>query len=197
MPSPFFVQGVIFIAKEYYRTESEYLKWIFDVVDGWDYSAMLKQLHLVEFYSDVWLDENIVDKVYIFRDKMGADYDGPEGKPSVLEIFVTLAVECEDKLMHDDARGNRTAKWFWMILENLGIDRYDDIHYTANASEKISDIIDIFLERDYDYCGKSGGCAFPCEKPFYDIREAALWEQMNWYLSENYMDEFRDGVYDI
>ena len=29
------------------------------------------------------------------------------------------------------------------------------------------------------------------ERPYQDMRVAPLWEQMNWYLSENYFDEFK------
>ena len=176
--------------------ESEYLRWIFDIIDGWDYSSMLKQLHTIEFYSDIWLDENMVEEVYCFRDRMGRDYDGPRGKPSVLEIFVVLADKCENRIMHDESKGNRTVEWFWSMMDNLGLSRYDDIHYNSNSSEKISDIIDIFLEKDYDYDGNHGG-AFPCKNPSKDLRNTALWEQLNYWLNENYYDEFREGAYDI
>ena len=176
--------------------ENEYLRWIFEIIDGWDHISMLCQLHNIEFYSDVWLDDNIIESVYVFRDRMGRDYDGPRGKPSVLEILVVLAVDCEEKIMHDDARGNRTAYWFWEIMDNLGLKRYDDTRYNSASSEKISDIIDIFLEKDYDYYG-NGGSAFPCEHPIKDMRDTALWEQLNYWLNENYYDEFREGVYDI
>lgn len=176
--------------------ENEYLRWIFDVIDGWDYSCMLKQLHTIEFYSDIWLDENLIDDVESFRDRMGRDYDGPRGGPTVLEIFVVLADKCEDKIMHNPDFGNRTSDWFWAMMDNLGLGRYDDVHYNSNSSEKVSDIIDIFLEKDYEYDGTCGG-AFPCKDPPKDMRNTALWEQLNYWLNENYYDEFREGVYDL
>ncbi len=176
--------------------DCEYLRWVFGIIDGEGYESMLLQLHMVDFYSDIWLDENIINDVYCFRERMGRDYDGPRGKPSVFEVLVVLAVLCEERIMHDDEKGNRTADWFWDIMDNLGLSRYDNTHYNSRTSEKISDIIDIFLEKDYDANGHGGG-AFSCEHPMKDMRLTALWEQLNYWLNENYYSEFQEGVYDL
>lgn len=167
------------------------MEWIFEIVDGYDYKCLLRQLMLIEFHSDIWLDNNLMKAVYEFRSRMGSDYDGPDSSPSVLEIFVVLAVHCEDKIMHDDDRGNRTSDWFWVILENLGLDDYNDNRYASRIAERVEDIIDIFLSRDYEYDG-SGGSAFPLREPLSDMRDVDLWQQLNWWLVENkYEEEFR------
>lgn len=165
------------------------MDWIIELFDGSEHTCLFKQLMTVEFIWHVPLDANLLPCVRRFRDKMGRDYDGPTGRPSVLEIFVTLAVECEDKIMHNDDFGNRTCQWFWMMLHNLGVNIYDDAHYNNRTAEEIDDKIQTFLDRTYDYYGEGG--IFTCNHPYYDMRSAPLWEQLNWELGEEYADEFR------
>lgn len=172
--------------------DSNYMEWIIDIFDGSDHTCLFRQLMTIEFRWSIDLDANLLPCVRRFRDKMGKDYDGPKGRPSVLEILVTLAVECEDKIMHNDEYGNRTTQWFWMMLYNLGVNVYDDIHYNDRIAEKVDDKVNIFLDRDYDYYGEGG--IFVVNRPYYDMRVAPLWEQLNWQLYEQYKDEFRVGV---
>ena len=111
--------------------------------------------------------------------------------PSVLEIIASLAIECEDYIMRNEEFGDRTTEWFWKMLYNLGVNVYDDEHYTPAIAEDISDKVDVFLDRTYDYYGE--GNIFVCNNPHYDMRNAPLWEQLNWELNEEYSDEFRVG----
>ena len=171
--------------------ESNYLDWIIELFDGSDYTCLFKQLMSVEFRWSVQLDANLIPLVRRFRDKMGRDYDGPRGRPTVLEILATLAVECEDKIMHNDEYGNRTCQWFWMMLYNLGVNMYDDVHYNHRTAEDIDDKIATFLDRSYDYYGEGG--IFTVNRPYYDMRLAPLWEQLNWQLNEEHSDEFKMG----
>ena len=168
---------------------SDYLAWIIDIFDGNDYTCLFSQLMTIPFRYSVQLDANLIPCVRKFRSKMGRDYDGPRGGPTVLEIFCALAVECEDKLMHNDDYGNRTCVWFWMILKNLELDDYSDDVYSSRAAEDVEDTINIFLDRGYDQWGDGG--PFVVKKPYYDMRRAPLWEQLNWELNEEYADEFR------
>lgn len=169
--------------------DSNYLDWIIDLFDGGDHLCLFRQLMTIEFRYSVQLDANLIPCVRRFREKMGRDYDGPKGPPTVLELLATLAVECEDKIMHNDDFGNRTTQWFWMMLYNLGVNIYDDIHYTDRTAEEIDDRVNIFLDREYDYYGEGG--IFTVNNPYYDMRSAPLWEQLNWELNEEYRDEFR------
>lgn len=168
---------------------SDYMMWIFEVFDGHDHTCLLSQLHNIAFRYSINLDANLYPSVRNFRAKMGQDYDDRTGNPSVLEVLCALAVECEDKIMHNDDYGNRTAQWFWMMLYNLGVNIYDDEHYTDIIAEKVEEKVDIFLDRAYDFNGN--GNIFCCKKPYYDMRIAPLWEQLNWYLVENYSKEFK------
>ena len=168
---------------------SDYMSWILDVFDGHDHTCLFAQLMVIPFTYSVKLDANLFPCVRNFRAKMGRDYDGNTGEPTVLEILCTLAVECEDKIMHNDEFGNRTAQWFWIMLYNIGINIYDDACYNDRIAEKIEEKVDIFVNRMYDYYGDGG--AFIVNRPYYDMREAPLWEQLNWYLTENYRSEFK------
>lgn len=169
--------------------ESNYLDWIIDLFDGYDHTCLFRQLMTIEFRWSVQLDGNLIPCVRNFRSKMGRDYDGPRGKPTVLEILAALAVECEDKIMHNDEFGNRTSQWFWMMLYNLGVNTYDDDHYTDRIAEEVDDKINTFLDRAYDEFGVGG--IFIVDRPYYDMRKTPLWEQLNWELNEEYADEFR------
>lgn len=91
--------------------------------------------------------------------------------------------------MHNDDFGNRTTEWFWLMLYNLGINIYDDEHFTSKAAEDIEEKVYTFLNRSYNYYGD--GALFVVNNPYYDMRNAPIWEQLNWYLNENYSDEFK------
>lgn len=171
---------------------SDYLTWIIDIFDGKDHECLFKQLMTVPFRYSVQLDANILPCVRRFRRKMGRDYDGPRGTPTVLEVLCTLAVECEDQLMHNDDYGNRTTQWFWIMLYNLGVNIYDDEHYSDKIAEKVEERVDIFLDREYDYNGE--GNIWTVNNPYYDMTRAPIWEQMNWYLTENYGEEFKMDI---
>lgn len=170
-------------------TDSNYMEWIIDLFDGYEHVCLFRQLMTIEFRWTVQLDANLLPCVRKFREKMGRDYDGPKGRPTVLEILATLAVECEDKIMHNDDFGNRTCQWFWMMLYNLGVNIYDDTHYTDRTAEEIDEKVNFFLDRCYNYHGD--GSIFNCNNPYYDMRSAPLWEQLNWELGEEYADEFK------
>ena len=126
------------------------------------------------------------------RRSFGKGYDGPTDTPTVLELLASLSIECEDYIMRNEEFGDRTVQWFWMMLYNLGINIYDDIHYTVRTAEIIEEKVETFIERTYNYYGD--GNIFVCNNPFYDMRSAPLWEQLNWELNEEYSDEFRVGV---
>lgn len=169
--------------------ESNYIQWIIEMFDCAEHTCLIKQLMTIPFEIHVPLDGNLYPCVRAFRKRLRIGYDGPKGSPSVLEIFCALAVECEEKLMSNENFGNRTTTWFWAMLYNLGVNIYDDIHYTARVAEDVEDKVYMFLDRTYDYYGE--GNIFTVNRPYYDMRVAPLWEQMNWWLTENYSEEFK------
>lgn len=172
--------------------ESNYFDWLIDLFDGEYHKCLFRQLMTIEFRWTVQLDANLLPCVRRFREKMGHDYDGPRGRPTVLEIFAALAVECEDKIMHNDDYGNRTCHWFWMMLYNLGVNTYTDDRYNDKIAEEVDEKVNYFLDREYDCRGEGG--IFTVDRPYYDMRKAPLWEQLNWELNEEYGNEFKMEV---
>ena len=101
---------------------------------------------------------------------------------SVLEMMLALSIRCEEHIMDDPEIGNRTGEWFWIMIVNLGLGSMDDTRYDE---EYVDDILDKFLNREYDADGTGG--LFPVRNPRYaqyDLRNVDIWYQLNWYLQE-------------
>ena len=101
---------------------------------------------------------------------------------TVLEMFVKLAIRCDEDVMYDAEYGNRVDKWFWEFLDGLGLTKFNNRNY---VSEDVDRILDDFNNRHY---GKKGGrgCAFDVRKPLRDMQTTEIWYQMMWWLNEKY-----------
>jgi hypothetical protein len=101
---------------------------------------------------------------------------------TVLEMFVKLAIRCDEDVMYDAEYGNRVDKWFWEFLDGLGLTKFNNRNY---VSEDVDRILDDFNNRHY---GKKGGrgCAFEVRKPLRDMSTTEIWYQMMWWLNEKY-----------
>ena len=91
-------------------------------------------------------------------------------------MIVALALRCET-IMEDPDYGDRTGKWFWGMIESLGLKSMDD---TSFNRDYVDDVIDIFLSRGYGRDGRGG--LFTIKHPKRDLRTVEIWYQMNWYL---------------
>ena len=96
-------------------------------------------------------------------------------------MMIALARRTEHDIMHDPDYGDRSGQWFWTMLQNLGLDIYDDWHWFENEVDRI---LDVFLHRRYERNGIGG--AFPVCNVCTDLRNKDLWYQMNAYLEEHY-----------
>lgn len=100
---------------------------------------------------------------------------------NVLEVLIALAIRCEDDIMQDEEKGNRTALWFWLMIKHLGLwDQTDFVYNEAIVEEKL----DMFLDRKYEKDGT--GSIFYTTRSDRDFRHADLWYQMVWYLDEQF-----------
>lgn len=81
--------------------------------------------------------------------------------------------------MSDPDIGDRTGKWFWIMLTNLGLDGMTDMRYRQH-------IVDVrvarFLERNYAPDGTGG--LFVARHCPEDMRTVDIWYQLMWYLDE-------------
>jgi hypothetical protein len=100
---------------------------------------------------------------------------------SVLEMMVSLAFICEERIMEAMDEGKRPYIWFWIMIDNLGLSDMSDDNYEDGYVETV---INIFLNREYEPNGKGG--LFYIEKPRRDLRLVDIWYQMMWYLNEHY-----------
>lgn len=105
---------------------------------------------------------------------------------SVLEMMIALSFKIENELMSDLSYGDRTAVWFMLMLDNLGLSYYTDQHWTYGVSDiQVQNIIQRFLNRDILPNGDGG--LFVLKKPYDDMRNVDIWTQANWYISETYL----------
>lgn len=177
-----------------YGIRYEYFDWLFDLVcedlfsNQISYRELLSYLHNTKFRYLNSRDRNRADDGVDLRRRF-ALYQGYEdscdmvvdmlsGPCSVLEMMVALAIRCEETIMDDPSKGNRTCQWFWGMISNLGLgsmtdDRFDEV-YAKNA-------IDIFLNREYEPDGRGG--LFTIRNCDVDMRRLEIWYQLCKYLN--------------
>ena len=102
-------------------------------------------------------------------------------KCSILEMMVALAVRCEVSIMSDPDFGDRTWLWFKSMLESMRLNgQTDDIFDRTYVEQRL----EIMLSRSYDEYGD--GALFKVDNPAFDMKNAEVWTQLNWFLSEKY-----------
>lgn len=169
-----------------------YFNWLIDKIGADRYtgpnsfSKLLLYLYDTEFTYSLSRDRNRAtdgySQRYRFRKENGYSEDDIkelDGPCSVLEMLVALAVRCEETIMDDPARGNRTGQWFWGMIVNLGLGSMTDNRFDE---KRVENAIDIFLNREYEYNGKGG--LFTVKNPNRDMRDVEIWIQLCWYLDE-------------
>ena len=101
-----------------------------------------------------------------------------DDKPcSILEMMAALSLRCEENIMIDSDEGKRIGRWFWGMINSLGLIDMDDDHYDDIY---VTNVINCFLERKYERTGKGG--LFTIEDCVGDLRKVEIWYQLCWYL---------------
>lgn len=177
--------------------KKDYLKWLCSLVNaGPEYHFLWYKLNNMAFVWSIEKDENRAEDGKYLRYLFGlevSDTDNPveevedflSGPCSVLEFLVGLARRIEDDIMYDaDTDDDRTSVWFWEMIRNLGLDFYDDEHY---SEVEIDQIIDKFLGRKYS---KNGiGNIFRSEKSgqkgwAQNLKDEEIWTQVHLWASQ-------------
>lgn len=162
-----------------------YYDWLCGFVRSADppYCKLLKHLHETEFVALLEMDENRIedgmDLRFRFEEETGHAYIWHYDRScSILEMMVALAIRCEEHIMDDPSIGNRTGKWLWHMIENMGLSDMCDDDYDPDYVE---DVVDRFLGRRY--CSNGEGGLFTVENSGYDLRRVDIWYQAMWYLA--------------
>lgn len=79
--------------------------------------------------------------------------------------------------MDDPNVGNRTAQWFWSMINNLDLGSMTDSRFDKRF---VDERLDIFLNRKYEPDGKGG--LFRIRGCDRDLRTVEIWYQLCWYL---------------
>ena len=167
---------------------NEYFNWLMHVVcesrysDQISYRKLLMHLHNTEFIWKLRGDENRaedgIDLRLRFSDDSGFERDYLSSylnEPcSVLEMLLALAIRCEETIMDDPNKGNRTGQWFWGMIVNLGLGSMMDNNYDKNY---VTNVITTFLNRKYESNGRGGLFTVRNCK-----RRIEIWHQLCLYL---------------
>ncbi len=170
-----------------------YFEWMYQLVcddeysRGLSYRKLLYLLHDTDFTYTNPLDSNRYEDGIGLRYRFGIDRGYCEDmiveyldiRPcSILEMMIALSIRLEEHIMDDPEIGNRTGQWFWDMIVNLGLGSMDDAKFNKRRA---IDILNRFLNRDYERDGKGG--LFRIEHSKYDMRDVEIWYQANWYLN--------------
>lgn len=178
------------MSHKYNVIQEDYFLWLCEKVcmDGPDkgYVTLMKILYERDFSPETAVlipnDDNRIEDGIRLRDEFIEDFglNGYiRGACSVLEMMVALSYRIEDIFGFDDAPG-----YFWMLLENLGLDLFDD-HYCRtcrNYRGEIDDILYRFMNREY--CKDGKGSLFPMKNPSRNLAKTEIWYQMQNYMRE-------------
>ena len=105
------------------------------------------------------------------------------GQCTMLEFLIALAKRM-NFLMSSEHEEHKTAKYFWIMISNLGLDRCnDDNWYAVNGEFRVEEAMTRLLDRTYDADGKGG--LFPLQFITADQRTMEIWYQMQCWLTEN------------
>lgn len=169
----------------------EYFAWLSDKVckdrfaKNISYRKLLQALHSVNFKWRMRNDANRASDGLTLRRRFAThmgfeeDYFLPyiTGPCTVLEMMIALAIKCEVSIMDNPVVGDRTAQWFWEMVNTMGLGGM----YDSNFDEKyVKDIINRFVDREYSPNGKGG--LFHIRDCKYDLTTVDIWDQMCWYL---------------
>lgn len=154
-----------------------------------NYSRLLSALYFKEFTWLMEYDENraadglALRKIFMqeYRNWPKSPKIGPFSACSVLEMMIAMAKRCEDELIYNPEKGDQTGKFFWIMIENLGLDIYDDFGF---FEDEVNQILDDFLDRKYAPNG-DGNVFRLCK---HNPRKIDLWLQLNYFLREHFYE---------
>ena len=182
---------------------SKYIYWclmLLPVEGSFDvepYAKMLKKLDDMSYGIFDKSEEGCLEHIYELRDDFleflanCAYAPNPEiahwesllakKRPSVLELLVAVSVQVEKTLMQNPKYGDRTGKWFWMMITNLDLNGQTNDNYDEEYVEKV---INRWL--NHEFAPNGDGSPFPLKHPPANMRGVGIYQAFMWYLTENF-----------
>ena len=159
---------------------SDYYLWLESLVNDGNHSSLIRYLYEHPFRWQFILDENRAAGGLNLRSRFAFDngvdvQDVGRGDCSILEMLIALSDRMTELLDND------IYTWFWVLIRNLGLDRFDDNHFDEGH---IQYVLNVWLDRQYDF--KGNGSLFPVSGYTGDMRNLDIWGQMNVWISINY-----------
>ena len=181
-------------------TSSTYIEWLVRDKLGlsdkeWKtYNFLINSLSKIEFVAIHPQDENrAVDGLELrsqFSDETELYLDSSSGLPSkcsMLEMLAGLAVKIENRIMRNVDIGDRTGKWFLMMINNMGLGDITNKNWKYDDESKIGDICHRIIYRDYKSNGEGG--LFPLKNKSINWKNEEIWNQCMAFLRENYQND--------
>ena len=164
--------------------ESEYYIWLSELVGNRGaHSKLIKHLDTMAYMWVMVLDSNRASGGKNLRTRYAYETsideeDVRNGPCTVLEMLISVADHMVDQLDAD------ISYWFWVLMNNLGLDEYTDDNYDTKEVEMI---VNKWLQ--HDYMPNGFGSIFPLKHFSGDCRYLDVWSQMNEWIKENYPED--------
>ena len=178
---------------------NQYIEWIsigklrMDYQEFSKYNAMIWALVDIPFSYIHPMDENRYNDGMNMRIEFEnlTSWDisqeaGYRDQCTVYEMMAALAYRCEHQLMRDGSGIDRTKFWFFEMCKNLDILKWDFDHLNYDYKKDIDTKIGVWLRREYEFDGRGG--AFPIKNATENQKNVQIWEQMNQFLMEKWVD---------
>ena len=178
------------IRKTNLKIRQAYFDWLYNQIkeeESLRFKNFIFEFHSIPFICIIPNDDNRAEDGcqlrYRFAD-LNNNSDPPlSGACTILEMLIALANRM-DFILFDEAKGERCPKWFWLFIDNLKLQKYDNDE-SAESKKKFNKIVlRKFVKREYQGDGRGG--LFPLNSPANDQRHVEIWYQMMDYISENY-----------
>lgn len=166
-----------------------YFKWLYRQVAPLRYKnpartywSLLRHLFEKEFVWFVPNDDNRAMDGVELRSEFLTKENWPQDP--IVDEWLSLGCSMLEMLIAISRRlsftgGGASADWFWHLLHNLDLDKFNDASYDGDYVELAVHRVN---NRTYDKNGNGG--LFPLKKTDIDQRGVELWYQLNSYVME-------------
>lgn len=168
-----------------------YRTWLMEDMGAVDYGILFDILYDVEFTWTIPMDEDRarcgqeLRARFEYESGMTCEQAWLEWPCSFLEMLIGLAYSIENRVLYDGLAGDRTQRWFWEMLEGLGLDICDDFWMMTepDSTAYVVERAERVVRREYSEDGSGG--IFQLGKGHGDVRKMAVWEQACAYISDH------------